>query len=92
MRLIVATLCACILLAAAVGSAFGDWSNLLTNGSFATGLSGWNAYGAVTWDQWRGQPRGSAVVPEYAWGLLTQVVKVADDDWNPSLNKLEYEL
>lgn len=93
MKRAILALCVCIL---AAGAANASWENLLTNGDFATNfkLSGskWAYSGAVEWDRYNGQPKGSAVVPKYAWALLTQVVEVTGDDWNPLGTKTQYEL
>jgi hypothetical protein len=85
-------LCACVLIAGTSNAFAASWGNLVTNGSFRYNLNNWNAYGSVQWDGSNGQPSGSAVVPVYAWGLLTQVVKVSNEDWNPTGARTQYEL
>ena len=96
MRFLIAVALICALLAGTAGLASASFDNLLVNGDFSTNFklagSAWNYYGAVAWDRYNGQPCGSAVVPEYAWALLTQQVKVADCDWLASGIKLQYEL
>jgi hypothetical protein len=98
MKTIILALCICVLIAGTASVALASWGDLLAdrNGDFhkgfATSYKNWEDYGAVKWDRDNGQPKGSAVVPEYAWGLITNLVQVADDDWNPLLSKTQYEL
>jgi hypothetical protein len=92
MKKIILAVCVCVLIASASNVALASWGNLVTNGAFTSSLSGWKTAGAVVWDGSNGQPKGSAVVPVYAWALLSQTVQVTADDWDPTMTKTQYEL